>query len=99
MTRPGWRCYQVSMPARTFRIPALPAAARKAGATQIARCDRRTFTVGFAIVGEDLDAPGNGPAVEAALRAWGENAGFDVSWRGSQKFGIILTAREAVHLG
>lgn len=77
-------------------MPRLPAAARKAGATQIARCNTCTFTVGFAIDGdyttENLSRPGRGQAVYDALVAW---AGDDyaVEWKGEQRFGVILTAR------
>lgn len=79
-----------------IRIPRLPAAARKAGATQIARCSDRVFSVGFKIDGEveseNLGRAGHGPAVAIALvKALGDS--FKVEWKGEQRFGIILTAR------
>jgi hypothetical protein len=70
----------------TIRIPRLPAAARKAGATSIERCDPWTFVVGFVLEGTDYSLPGKGPAVVAALRA----AGWEVEWKGEQRFGIIV---------
>lgn len=77
------------MPAST-RIPALPAAARKAGATSITRCSAHVFSVGFAWDGEDHDAPGRGPAVVAALAA---RFGGAVSWGGRQADAIVLDLR------
>ncbi len=42
--------------------------------------------VGFALEGSDYSAPGRGPAVVAALQA----AGWDVEWKGEQRYGIIV---------
>lgn len=70
----------------SIRLPRLPAAARKAGATSIKRCSGRVFSVGYQIEGIDLDAPGKGPAVVAALRA----AGWEVEWGGRQWCAIIV---------
>lgn len=74
------------------RIPRLPAAARKAGATQIDRCSANVFVVGFKLHGDDLSQPGHGAAVFAALQAWAGEA-FTVEWKGEQRYGIIITAR------
>jgi hypothetical protein len=66
----------------TYRIPRLPAAARKAGATTIKRCSRAIFSVGFELEGSDFDAPGKGAAVRDALaRTFGVAA---VEWGGRQ---------------
>ena len=78
--------------AAAIKMPRLPAAARKAGATQIARCGYRTFAVGFMQTGDDLDAPGRGQAVVDALRATLGDT-FDIEWKGEQRYGVILTAR------
>lgn len=83
------------MPA-SYRIPHLPAAARKAGATQIRRCSGNVFSVGYALVRAedgslDLRAPGNGPAVVAALEKWAAKGGPRVEWAGDQSCAIVLT--------
>lgn len=70
----------------SVRLPRLPSAARKAGATSIKRCQGSTFAVGFALEGSDYSAPGKGPAVVAALQA----AGWTVEWKGEQRYGIIV---------
>lgn len=75
--------------------PILPATARKAGATRIDRCGPHTFMISFSIVGDDLNAPGNGPAVLAAVAAWAASRDFGISWECQQKFGIYITARKS----
>jgi len=75
-----------------IKLPRLPAAARRAGATTIQRCNSgNTFAVGFALVGTDISAPGNGEAVVAALRAWAKGD-FEVSWTGRQADAICIKA-------
>lgn len=73
----------------------IPAAARRAGATNVARIGPHRFTVGFLLAHNDdgtLDAslPGKGPAVVMALVKWAESRGFTVEWKGEQRFGIII---------
>lgn len=75
----------------TVRMPRLPKAARDAGATKIVRCGKTTFSVGYTLADGDLDQPGNGTAVVAALRTWAGND-FQVEWDGRQGSGIILVA-------
>lgn len=72
------------------RIPAVPAAARRLGATKFTRCvGRDYFALGFKLVGDDTSAPGNGQAIVNALRLhWGDDA--EVSWNGRQSGAIIV---------
>ena len=79
------------MPATNIiRIPRLPAAARRAGATSVRRCSANVFSIGFALVGSDHAVPGKGPAVcDALADAFGPNA--TVTWGGRQADAIILT--------
>jgi hypothetical protein len=73
------------------RIPRLPVAARKAGATCIRRCSGGVFSVGFELDHSvNNDAPGKGFAVRDALAdAFGPDA--TVTWGGRQVDGIIIT--------
>ena len=76
---------------QTARIPRLPAAARKAGATCIRRCSANVFSVGFELdYSLTNDAPGKGTAVRDALAsAFGPDA--TVTWGGRQADGIVIT--------
>jgi hypothetical protein len=74
----------------TIRIPRLPTAARKAGATSIRRTSGNVFSIGYAFVGDDHRAPGNGPTVCEALQdTFGPHA--TVTWDGAQSSAIVLT--------
>ena len=79
------------MPAtNNIRIPRLPAAARRAGATSVRRCSANVFSVGFALEGSDHAVPGKGPAVcDALAAAFGSSA--TVTWGGRQADAIVLT--------
>lgn len=70
-------------------MPRLSAKARRAGATCVRRCPGPGFfSVGFTLDGDDSDAPGNGPAVVAALVA--KYGAERVQWAGRQGGAIIL---------
>lgn len=70
----------------TRPAPRLLAAARRAGATRIARAGSNCFHVAYKIEGEDRQAPGCGAAVCEALRA----QGLEVEWGGCQWQAIIV---------
>lgn len=71
--------------------PTLPAAARKAGATEIHRAGERTFHVGFKLTDGGLSEPGRGPAVLAALQQWSKDRAYAVSWAGQQCNPVVVT--------
>ena len=82
--------YSLCVNSRTTPMPRLPAAARRAGATKVARTGPHTFNVSFKISENIFDYlnEGHGPAVVRALAAkYGDAA---VRWQGSQTYAINL---------
>ena len=73
--------------------PTITPALKRLGATKLqrtsGRCDPGAWALGFAIVGDDDDAPGNGTAIVAALRAR-FGATHSIRWGGSQGDLILI---------